>query len=163
MRKNLVLGGSYTVEAAFIMPLIIGIIFAWLFQLFYLHDLAILDGMLKEAVIQKVEEKEKQTNQKSGESQYVQGGQELNQSIREKLQSHLWIMEITSIKRKEGIFQTKYKVCAETVWRIPVLNGFLGNHFTCKLSDTYYHMHPETMLRFQGEEKDKKKDTIGRS
>lgn len=159
MKKNLVVGGSYTVEAAFIMPLVIGILFAWLFQLFYLHDMAILDGMLKEVVIQKVEEKGKQPNKKNGESQYVQGEQELNQSIQKKLQSHLWIMEITSIKRKEGIFQTKYKVCAETVWKIPVLNGFLGNHFTCKLSDQYDHIHPERMLRFQGEGKETEEDT----
>lgn len=159
MKRNLVLGGSYTIEAAFIMPLIIGILFAWLFQLFYLHDLAVLDGMLKEAVIQEVEEKEKQTNQKNKESQYAREEKKLNQSIQEILQSHLWIMKITLINRKKELFQTKYKVCAETEWRIPVLNGFLGNHFTCKLSDDYFHIHPEKMLRLQGEEKETEEDT----
>ena len=37
--------GSYTVEAAFIVPMVLGIMYAWMFQLFYLHDQMVMDGM----------------------------------------------------------------------------------------------------------------------
>ena len=40
--------GSYTVEAAFIVPMVLGILYAWMFHLFYLHDQVVMDGMLQE-------------------------------------------------------------------------------------------------------------------
>ena len=50
--------GSYTVEAAFIVPVVLGILYGWMFQLFYLHDQVVIDGMLQEMVVLRQEKKE---------------------------------------------------------------------------------------------------------
>ena len=68
--------GSYTVEAAFIVPVVLGILYGWMFQLFYLHDQVVIDGMLQEMVVLRQEKKEC-------------GEQEIDR-WREKLQEALW-------------------------------------------------------------------------
>ena len=50
--------GSYTVEAAFIVPMVLGIMYAWMFQLFYLHDQMVMDGMLQEMIFNRWQKKE---------------------------------------------------------------------------------------------------------
>ena len=60
--------GSYTVEAAFIVPMVLGIMYAWMFQLFYLHDQMVMDGMLQEMILQPLAEDTEMPLDRSGGS-----------------------------------------------------------------------------------------------
>ena len=82
--------GSYTVEAAFIVPVVLGILYGWMFQLFYLHDQVVI---------------------------YVKG-----------------------------------KISASAVWKIPVMQQFLGNRFQSSTTQIISSVQPDTVLRIKGKE-----------
>lgn len=142
-------GGSYTVEAAFIIPMILGILFAWLFQLFYLHDKVILNGMVKERMM--VES-----------SRWEDNGEETQKETdREKLQSHLWMLKIQEIEKQESVFRRIYHLRASTSWNLPVMRQFLGNHFEYKNKVEITALQPDSMLRMKTgamTEEDKKEE-----
>jgi len=43
--------GSYTVEAVFVVPIILGLIFAMIYVIFYLHDKAVVYCNMQQAVV----------------------------------------------------------------------------------------------------------------
>lgn len=131
-KRDVFLGGSYTVEAAFLVPIILGIFFAWLFQLFYLHDQVIINGMLKEAVVGR----EETLSSSDGE---VQAG----------IQSHLWLMDIVSFQVKRDITKTKYVLRSEAVWNIPVMKPFLKRRFVYQTDVETVGKHPERYVRLR--------------
>lgn len=130
--------GSYTVEAAFIVPVVLGILYGWMFQLFYLHDQVVMDGMLQEIVVLRQEMKEC-------------GEQEMN-DWKEKLQEALWIAQVDGFQLQKDSLCVKGKISASAVWRIPVMQQFLGNHFQSSVTRTISSVQPETVLRIKGKE-----------
>lgn len=136
VKANL-LEGSYTVEAAFLVPIILGIFFAWLFQLFYFHDTVIIDGMLMETVVHQ----EEAYRGKGDEVEFEKG------RVQKQIQRHLWLMDIRSIREKKGVAGAEYILWSEATWNIPVMKYFLGNHFTYKKSIKIKYFHPESLLR----------------
>ena len=51
MIKKYDISGNYTVEAAFIVPMILGIVFAIMYMLFFLHDKVVLQENLRTVVL----------------------------------------------------------------------------------------------------------------
>lgn len=173
MEKNVIrdgyLAGSYTVEAAFLVPLILGILFAWLFQLFYLHDKVVLNGMLEEMIIQREEsvsdevkeEQEFHWKTETGDGMEEEKGQKENWSQfdeRERIQSHLWMMRIDSFQENRGITNTKYVLRSSATWNIPVMDIFLKNYFVCEVSEEINHIHPENWVRLNENEREGSKE-----
>lgn len=132
--------GSYTVEAAFIVPVVLGIFYGWMFQLFYLHDQVVMDGMLQEMVVLRQEKKE--------------CGQQEMDEWREKLQEALWIAKVDGFQLQKNSVCTKGKINASAVWKIPVMQPFLGNCFRSSVSQTISCVQPETALRIKGKEEE---------
>lgn len=134
--------GSYTVEAAFVVPLILGIVYAWMFQLFFLHDQVVMAGMLQEIVIREQEMTEQ------GKTIDAQTKREWQRTI----QTQLWTASIRRMSLKEGKIQTTGKIRMEAAWDIPVMEYFLGNHFKSDMVQKLPVVHPETVLRIKDEE-----------
>ena len=169
-RAAFLVAGSYTVEAAFVIPMILGIFFAWLFQLFYLHDQVIINGMLQEAAIEREEasgssgqdvDDRDDISEIRGESDGSQSGsiesvnsEEYSQEQRDRIQSHLWLMDISIFQVKKGISGTKYVLQSEATWNIPVMKRFLKNHFVYRTDVRTESVRPETYVRIRnaGEE-----------
>lgn len=130
--------GSYTVEAAFIVPMVLGILYAWMFHLFYLHDQVVMDGMLQELVVQcpdDITENDQQT-----------------QEWRERIQNDLWIAKIDKIEIQQNKLRTKGIISASAAWRIPVMEMFMGNRFRSSITQNVSNVRPEEVLRIHEKE-----------
>ena len=44
--------GSYTVEAAFVIPIVLGVVFVLLYALFWVHDQCVLQANIQNGLIQ---------------------------------------------------------------------------------------------------------------
>lgn len=131
--------GSYTVEAAFLIPMILGIMYAWMFQLFYLRDQVVMNGMLEDMVIQAQMERGKEEEyDKTADVQAIQ--------------SYLWIAKVSLLDRQQESLQIRYQIKATACWNIPVMEQFLGRYFSSSLSKKVSNMHPETVLRLRGKD-----------
>ncbi|MCI5640977.1 MAG: pilus assembly protein, partial [Lachnospiraceae bacterium] len=77
--------GSYTVEMAFVFPIILGILFAILFVLFYKHDELMVQHNLREGLLQHEDTLPKKQEWKS------------------ELQANLWMGQVKSCEIKQNI------------------------------------------------------------
>lgn len=143
-KKDAFLAGSYTVEAAFLVPIIIGIFFAWLFQLFYLHDEIVMNGMLKEAVIEREENAHSGEKGDSTEWEDRQKGKEI--------QSHLWMMKIQSFQWRKEVIGGKYMLRSKVEWDIPIMKRFIKSYFAYCVSVESTNLRPEQSVRLTGKE-----------
>lgn len=123
--------GSYTVEAAFLMPLILGIVFVLLYTLFILHDRVILQANINNMLLQEAEKEEKETVE---EQAFLENG--------------LWCMRLTeySVKKRQG--RVTGRIRAEAEWTVPVLSYFLNQKQCYFLEKEYSTLHPEMVMRF---------------
>lgn len=128
-RKDL--SASYTVEAAFIVPLILGIIFALLYVLFYEHDKAVLYGNVKREIVVLAQE---ETLPDTAE-------------WRERLQKHLWIATVKGGTVSKTVMQIRGDGEAQMNLPIPVMELFLDRQqqIQCKYSSDRWQ--PEQILR----------------
>ena len=83
--------GSYTVEAAFVIPIVLGVVFVLLYALFWAHDQCVL-----------------QANIQNGLIQYSDIGEELptNEEWKRTLQQNLWMGSVTetAISHKRTLY-----------------------------------------------------------
>ena len=126
--------GSYTVEAAFIVPMVLGIMYAWMFQLFYLHDQMVMDGMLQEMILQPLAEEGADRKAELDDWE-------------EKIQKCLWIAAVDQLDIKQNALVIKGRLSASAVWHIPVMQMFLGNHFQSNITHSISAVQPEKALR----------------
>ncbi len=130
--------GSYTLEAAFIIPLILGIIFAWMFELFYFHDRVMLDGMMQQQLI------------KSVAVTQVSDTEEVKiKELQKEIQKKMWLLKITSLKEKNSFGKRKYQAKVEVKWGIPVMRDFLKGILDYQKEWNCYTIQPDYLLRFQ--------------
>ena len=96
--------GSYTVEAAFVIPIVLGVVFVLLYALFWVHDQCVL-----------------QANIQNGLIQYSDTGEELptNEEWKRTLQQNLWMGNVTEtaisvsythldVYKRQGVYQGRY-------------------------------------------------------
>ena len=94
--------GSYTVEAAFVIPIVLGVVFVLLYALFWVHDQCVL-----------------QANIQNGLIQYSDTGEELptNEEWKCTLQQNLWMGNVTetAISHKRTVWRGQAKL--ESIWQ----------------------------------------------
>ena len=101
--------GSYTVEAAFIVPVLLGLAFVIMYILFLLHDKAILQANLDNVIFLLAE------------------GEEIEKKEYEiYLSQALWFLGIQEIEIKNKKTVISGKVKANTNLEIPVLTYFMN-------------------------------------
>lgn len=136
--KKYIWDGSYTLEAAFVMPVILGIIFAWMFQLFYLHDQLVISGYNIKMLVKCRE----------GATAF----EELTETERmEAVQRELWVLQLTHMNQKEGLLMEKSVVQGNAGWDISILRWFLKNGYNYKNTAKLYNTKPETWVRLNAE------------
>ncbi|RKI43716.1 hypothetical protein D7V86_03065 [bacterium D16-51] len=124
--------GSYTIEAAFIVPVVAGIAFLILYTLFLQHDRVILQANLDNGIFLLAEGKYKD-----------------KQDYGKDLQKHLWCMEVQEAELSDGIVLLQGKVAAEAFWEIPLLSYFIAGKESVVLSESYGCLQPEELLRLK--------------
>ncbi len=151
-RDGLYSDGSYTVEAAFLVPMILGIVFAWIFMIFYLHDQVVICGLLQEAAVSEKEiwnkgdGKGKVTKADNGELYEKALGNDTENERQDRIQSYLWIVQAESIQKKKGPLRTKLVFRGTAGCNIPIMNHFLGD-MTCRVTAQTGNIRPITLLR----------------
>ena len=130
---------SYTVEAAFIIPIILGIFFALLYFLYYEHDKALLYANIKQGVIYLAKD---------------QGNMPDDIEWRKQLQKNLWMAKVDSGSVSQTVMQVKGSGRAQMNLQIPVMEYFLNRQQTIQWSYHYDRWQPEQILR--------QKDTVVR-
>lgn len=133
MQKKL--KGSFAIEAAFVVPIVLGIIFAMIYMLYYLHDKNVVYANMQKAVISVAEGKKDYKN---------------NSEWQEDMQNNLWIFEVTSGSISKDMLYINSDVGIECDLSIPVISYFLGSKQQIKLEDKYLTIHPEYMVRVKG-------------
>ncbi|MBU5477926.1 hypothetical protein KQI69_01770 [Eubacterium sp. MSJ-13] len=130
MNKRYRISANYTVEAAFIVPMILGIIFAMIYMLFFLHDRVILQENLRCSLI--CEEK---INKK-----------DVSQNLR--------ILKITDIKCDVGKIYIKAEVSAVSKFEIPVVHYFMKRTKKICIKTKYLKVKPDIMIRYRQRNED---------
>lgn len=125
--------GSYTLEAVFVIPLVLGIIFAWMFELFYFHDQVVLSGIMQQNLIRQVGNMQDSTEME----------------IQRELEKKLWLLEINSLKEKEGLGKSRYRIKANVAWDVPVMREFSSGILKLEREWECYSKQPEYLLRFR--------------
>ncbi len=119
---------SFTLEAAFVVPVLLGIAFMLMYVMFLLHDRAVLQGNFLYVLCRVAEDKEEKTN------------------CEKLLSKSLWSAKLDRIK----IERKTDKVCGEVhgklVLKIPVMSFFIKEiqHISC--SGEYYYIQPEQTI-----------------
>ncbi len=127
--------GSYTVEAVFIVPIVLGLVFAMIYVLFFLHDKAVLYGNMRNAVVESAEGRVKYKN---------------DEEWQDDMQNNLWFFKVTSGKIRKNKLYIKSSVGAEAELDIPIIGYFLNKVQKIKLEDSCLTVHPEYMIRVKG-------------
>lgn len=135
MKKRIKAGwaqASYTVEAAFIIPIIFGIIFALLYFLYYEHDKIVFRGNLKEAVICLTKEK---------------NGVPDDTEWKKKLEKNLWIGQVSDGNVRDTTLQIKGQGTVQMQVSIPVMEYFLDSQQTIYWAYAVDTWQPEQIVR----------------
>lgn len=126
------LRASYTVEAAFIIPIILGILFALLYFLYYEHDKVVLYANMKQEVICLAKDQKDMPN---------------NVQWSKQLQKKLWMAKIEEASVTETVMQVKGFGKAQMNLNIPVMEYFLNRQQTMQWTYQYDRWQPEQILR----------------
>ncbi len=124
--------GSYTIEAIFVVPIILGLIFVMIYILYYFHDKNVVYSNMQKAVINVAEDRKEYTNDKEWQ---------------QDMQDNLWIFKIKSGSISKDKLYIKSDVLAECDLDIPILNYFLKSTQQIELRDKYLAVNPADIIR----------------
>lgn len=122
--------GSYTVEGAFVVPVILGMAFLILCTLFIVHDKAVLQANLDNLIFLLVEDEFE--------------GEEYN----EFLSQGLWFTTLETVNIKNGKLTVRGKVKGASHMKIPVFSEWIKEKQEVSLTESYYKVQPELVIRF---------------
>lgn len=122
--------GSYTVEGAFVVPIILGLVFLILYTLFIVHDKAVLQANLDNLIFLLVEEEFE--------------GKEYN----EFLSQGLWFTTLETVNIKDGKLTVRGKVKGVSHMKIPGFSELIKEKQKISLSESYCKIQPELVIRF---------------
>ncbi len=126
------ISASYTVEAAFIVPVILGILFALWYFLYYEHDKVMLYANIKQGIICLAKEQEDMPD---------------DIEWRKQLQKNLWMAKIDGGSVSGTVMQIKGTGRAQMNLKIPVMEYFLDQQQTIQWSYCCDRWQPEQILR----------------
>lgn len=129
--------GSFTVEASFVVPILLGMVFVILYVLLLFHDRILV-----------------QENGYAAMCSMAEGTLSVsNQSMRQEVGDALWIAQI---KKAEASAKTSPKgriikgtIVAEARWNIPVMELFMGSLQEIHWSQEISCVHPEEVIRWK--------------
>ncbi len=133
-RLKIKISGSYTVEAAFIVPIILGILFSMIYILYIYHDKVILYSNMEKTMISVV----------NGERQISN-----DEEWQKELSQNLWFFKIKSGSISEHAVIVKANVSAEQNLSIPVMEYFMAGRQKIELSSDYIKTNPSMALRIK--------------
>lgn len=133
--KSFRMRGSYTLEAVFVIPIILGLIFAMIYVVFYLHDKNVVYCNMQQAVVHVAE----------GKKEYKD-----NKEWQQDIQENLWIFQIVSGKVDKDKLYIKSEAVAECNLNIPVTGYFINSKQEIKAENKYLAVHPEFIIRAKG-------------
>lgn len=125
--------GSFTVEASFIVPILLGIIFVILYLLFLFHDRIVVQANGCEALYSMAEESLSANNV----------------SMRAKVEDGLWVVRVKKASVSKTHKSIKGTVEAQAMWNIPVMTFFLNELQKISLSREVSCAHPEEVMRWK--------------
>ncbi len=124
------MSASITVEAVFIVPLVLGVIFSMILMLFFIHDKAIITSYMNEELVTVALEK----NQIKNKTEWVGC-----------LKQNLWIINIDNASIKRNKIFTKISFEGKMKIDLPVANRFLNKTVFFKRKVFKNTLHPETI------------------
>ncbi|MBR1742157.1 MAG: pilus assembly protein [Lachnospiraceae bacterium] len=116
---------GYTVEAAFIMPILLGILFLLMYVMFFVHDSAVLQGNFSYALCRTAEEEKAQEN------------------VQKRLSKGLWSAEITKVQFRRSFGKVSGEVQGRMKLKIPVMSYFIKDVQKIRCTGEYYYLQPE--------------------
>lgn len=129
--------GSFTVEASFVVPMLLGIIFVILYLLFLFHDRIVVQENGCRALYSMAEGTLRADNQ----------------MMRQEVGESLWIVQIKKATASAGTRKkgrtVKGKVVAEVRWDIPVMALFMNDLQEIHWSQEVSCIHPEEVVRWK--------------
>ncbi|MFG6395649.1 MAG: pilus assembly protein [Lachnospiraceae bacterium] len=127
--------GSYTIEAVFVVPVVLGLVFAMIYVIYYLHDRAVIYSNMQQEVISVAEGRKEYKN---------------NTRWQQDIQKNLWIFNIISGSISKGRLYIESDIKAECSLDIPVIRYFINNKQEICIEDKYLAMHPGFIIRAKG-------------
>lgn len=127
---------NYTVEAAFIVPMVLGILFAMIYMLFFLHDRVILQENLRADVIN------------IAESKYKNNDDEKQNKVitKRQISNNLIILKIKNLNCNVGKMYISAEVCAISKIDIPVITYFMNRKKSVTIKTRYLKLKPDNMV-----------------
>lgn len=147
MNKRYRISANYTVEAAFVVPIILGIIFSMIYMLFILHDKVILHENIRYNVIC-IDENggnyiKKSNNKKSSNKKIM---------TKASVSKNLRIFKVTKLECNVGKIYIKTEVKAVSKLDIPVIGYFMRKTKKIHIKTKHLKVGPETMVRYRKNE-----------
>lgn len=131
-KKSGWLSASYTVEAAFIVPVILGVCFVLLYFLYYEHDKALLYANIKQEVIALAQDPKDMPN---------------DVEWSKRLQKNLWMAEVISGSVSKTTMQIKGSAAMQMCLQIPIMEYFMDPQQSAYCSYCQDRWQPERILR----------------
>lgn len=127
--------GSYTLEAAFVVPIILGILFSMMYFAMYEHDKMILQGNVLDYLHQNA---------------WEEGDLPNDNQWKNEINKHLWMGEIYrgTIKKQLWSLEGSGEISME--WKIPVLELFLNKDQKYEGKGEVITWQPSKLLRWKG-------------
>ncbi len=125
--------GSFTVEACFVVPILLGIFFVIMYLLFLFHDRILVQENGCEALYSMVEG----TLPANGDA------------MRAKVGDGLWVVQVKKVKVKKKQNAIKGTVVAQARWEIPVMTFFLNALQEISWSQEVSSIHPEEVMKWR--------------
>ena len=122
--------GSYTVEGAFVVPVVLGMVFLILYTLFLVHDRAVLQANLDNLIFLLAEEEFE--------------GEEYH----DFLSQGLWFTTLETVRIKDGKLTVRGKVKGVSYMKIPGFSKLIKGKQEVSLSESYCKIQPELVIRF---------------
>jgi hypothetical protein len=161
--KNKYLQGSITVEAAFVMPIVIFTIFALIYLAFFLHDMCKIQGMVDKTLHKAGISAKHEANIVTGEISYenisergvfylILGNTEEEENriqlyLQHELSKGLFLTKISSVIVNLGKFKLTVEVEAETKVALPGIKYLFGPLSYRKITGEYPVHDPVESIR----------------
>jgi hypothetical protein len=158
--------GSLTVEAAFVMPIVIFIIFATIYLAFYLHDRCVIQAMLDKTLHKAGISIKHASDIETGEVDYENIGDrgvfyllfgnnnqeetQIKEYLQQELTGRLFLCKIKSVEVEVNNFNLSVIVKAETDISLSGIKGLIDPLSLIKMEGNYpIHNPAESIRRFE--------------
>lgn len=127
--------GSYTVEAAFIVPIVLGILFAIMYVVFFEHDKLVLQSNVRDGILLSVSD-----------------GGELPEppQWKKQVQSRLWLGKVSESGIRRSGLVVKGSATIQFHLQIPVLMWFLEEKQEIRCEEKWEIWKPAQAIRLKG-------------